>query len=409
MLVGGNNVPSEANSETKHTCLPVYMPLACRQGRTVIANLRKTIVKRLLFPILLLLLISCQSNLTGSADSSNNKIVIGENISLFSKILNEHRNVYISLPLNYDRNTHNYPTIIVFDAEYLFEITNSIVKIKSSRNEMPESIVIGIPNNTGKRYDMSLELFKNDGKKFFGDNGGKSKEYIHFISEELFPFLEENYRINTHKTIIGMSPTFGPVLESFWNRPELFRGHIVLAAELSLKTKSGETIAKKLENSIQDSLRPFSSIYIGKASEDLKRRPPQEAEAFLKLNHKLDSIANPKVNYTIEILQNENHYGMSISGIEHGLETIYPTEVWSIPYREFWSSKYPANEIEIFYENLSNKYGFRIIPLEDSYYFGQTLLGTVRRLERQGRTRELNEVIQLALKYYPNSPELNNY
>lgn len=341
-------------------------------------------------------------------NQSNNDIVIGESFTLSSKILNEDRDLYISLPLNYNRNIQNYPIIIVMDAEYLFEITNSIVKIKTSRNEMPESIIVGIPNNTGKRYDMALQLSKKDGQKFFGNHGGKTKDYLEFFRKELFPFLEKNYRINFHKTIIGMSPTFGPVLEAFWNEPDLFNGYIVLAAELSLTTISGETVAQKLLASIQDSLHLQASIYIGKAGKDLIRRPPEEAKSFIEINQKLKSSSNPKIDYKIEILENEDHYSMSISGIQRGIETIYSPEVWNVPYREFWNSNNPATELKSFYKRLSNRYGFQIIPLEDSFYASQTLLGTIRRLRRQGRMKELRDVLKLAIEYYPNSKEVND-
>jgi len=341
---------------------------------------------------------------------SNKDIVIGKSFTLHSNILNEDREVYVSLPLNYDRNIHGYPVIIVMDAEYLFEVTNSIVKIKASRNEMPESIVIGIPNNTGNRYDMAMQLSYPDGRTFFGDADGKAiKSYLAFIKKEIFPFLMDNYRVNNHKTIIGMSPTFGPVLEAFWDEPDLFDGYIVLAAELAVKTASGETVQERISHAIQDKKRSKSAIYIGKASDDLKRRPKEEASAYIELNQKLENTSNPNISYKIEVLENENHYGMSITGIKHGLETIYPYEKWSIPYRDFWNSENPANEIKTFYNRLSNQYGFKILPLEDSFYAAQTLLGTVRRLERQGRIKELKEVLKLAIKYYPNSEELKNF
>ncbi|WP_350293968.1 alpha/beta hydrolase-fold protein [uncultured Croceitalea sp.] len=333
-------------------------------------------------------------------------IVIGKEISLFSEVLNEERKLLISLPQNYARDNYTYPVILVMDGEYLFEITNSIVKIKVSRNEMPASIIVGIPNNTAKRYDMALKLSKSNGQNFFGNNEGNTQKYLSFLREELFPFLKKNYRINTHRTIIGMSPTFGPVLEAFWNQPDLFRGYIVLAAELSLKTISGKSVSDKVLEAVQNKERQSASLYIGKAGKDLERRPVNEAEAFITLNHKLDSIANPKINYKIEILENKNHYGMSIAGIEHGLGTMYPFEIWDIPYRDFWNSENPANKMKSFYEQLSNRYGFEIRPLEDSFYFSQTLLGTIRRLERQKQKRELKDVIELGLKYYPNSIEL---
>ncbi len=163
------------------------------------------------------------------------EIVIGESVSIFSEALGESRQIFLSLPDNYARNLHSYPIVIVFDAEYLFEIINSIVKIKTSRNEMPESIVVGIPNIENQRYDMAMKLSYPDGRTFFGDAEGKKiKNYLSFIRSDLLPYLEKNYRINNHKTVIGMSPTFGPVLEAFWNEPDLFDGYIVLAAELTL-------------------------------------------------------------------------------------------------------------------------------------------------------------------------------
>ncbi len=338
--------------------------------------------------------------------SANKNIVIGESFTLHSKILNENREVFISLPPNYDRNIHTYPIILVLDAEYLFEITHSIAKIKASRNEMPESIIVGISNNTGKRYDMALQLSNKEGQKFFGNNGGKAKEYLQFFKEELFPFLENNYRINAHRSIIGMSPTFGPVLEAFWDQPNLFEGYIVLAAELSQFTYSGETVATKLLNSIQDKQHPRASIYVGKASIDLTRRPAEEAESYIEINQLLATQSNTNIRYKIEVLENEDHYGMSISGIKKGLETIYPKEAWNIPYRDFWNADAPANALKAFYDKLSQQYGFEILPVEDAFYASQNLLGSIRRMRRQGRTKEMTDFIKLAAAYYPNSEEI---
>jgi predicted alpha/beta superfamily hydrolase len=361
--------------------------------------------------LLFLLFLSCHPSAPNKLTKASTKqISIGEKITIFSEVLAENREIFLSLPANYQRNIHTYPVIIVLDGEYLFELTNSIVKIKVSRNEMPESIVVGIPNSPGKRYDMAMQLSFPDGRTFFGNaDGEKIKDYLTFFNKELFPFLKKHYRVNNHQSIIGMSPTFGPVLEAFWTQPDMFDGYIVLAAELAFKMANGQTVQEGILEAIQDKKRTKSAIYIGKASDDLKRRPKEEALAYVELNQQLKNTANPNINYKIEILENENHYGMSISGIEHGLETIYPFTTWNIPYRTFWNGEHPAREMEQFYDNLSEQYGFEILPLEDSFYAGQTLLGTVRRLKRQGRTEELKDIITLGLKYYPNSLALHKY
>ena len=365
---------------------------------------------RLLICMICFVLFACESpdSKQDIKTSTNAKtpIAIGEQFSLYSSSLEEDRPIFLSLPSNYERNTQRYPIIIVLDAEYLFSITTSIVNIKVSRNEMPESIVVGIPNTEGKRYDMAMELRYEDGRGFFGDADGKGiAAYLSFIGEELIPYLNAHYRINHHETIIGMSPTFGPVLEAFWQKPQPFDGHIVLAAELAVTTNSGETVKERLLKTIQDKTRQNSAIYIGKASDDLKRRPEAETLAYSELNKELAQTANPNINYKIEILPNENHYGMSISGIEHGLETIFPSEIWTIPYRDFWNAEHPATAIKTFYDGLSKHYGFEILPLEDAFFAAQTLSGTLRRLERQERDEDLRAVLDLALEYYPNAPE----
>ncbi|SDS92535.1 hypothetical protein SAMN05192545_2367 [Maribacter dokdonensis] len=362
---------------------------------------------KILFSLtIVLFLFSCKSESRDKDQVNKEKIEIGERFSLSSQILKEDRDIYISLPSNYDNSIHSYPIIVVMDAEYLFEITSAIVKIKASRNEMPESIIVGIPNNTDKRYDMAFELSNSRGEYFFGKGHSNAKDYLKFFREELFPNLNSKYRINSGKTIIGMSPTFGPVFESFWNEPDLFNGYIVLAAELSLRTISGETIAQKVLKSIKDSLHPKAAIYIGKADDDLKRRPEEEAKAFNELNQQLVSDSNPRIEYKFEVIENQNHYGMSITGIQNGLQTIYPSKKWYVPYRDFWNSENPSREIKLFYDNLSDDYGFEIVPIENSFYAAQTLSGTIKKLKRQGRIKESKEVLNLALRYYPKSQEL---
>ena len=53
------------------------------------------------------------------------------------------------------------------DGEFLFDLTRSMVEIRAARNYMPESIIVGITNNTGKRIEMALELFDDKGNPFF--------------------------------------------------------------------------------------------------------------------------------------------------------------------------------------------------------------------------------------------------
>ncbi|GAB5565190.1 MAG: hypothetical protein Wins2KO_22530 [Winogradskyella sp.] len=360
----------------------------------------------LFFLFFSLICLSCKQDIVEEQKKSS--IIIGETLTIFSKELKEDRELMISLPKNYERNIHSYPVIIVLDAEYLFELTSAIVKHKVSRNEMPESIVVGIPNTPDGRYDMAMELKYEDGSTFFGDaKGEKIDNYLNFIESEVLTFIKDKFRVNSHASIIGMSPTLGPVFEGLWNRPELFRGYIALAPELAVITNTEKTIEQRLLKTIQTNNALKTSVYIGKASEDLKRRAQQETLAYKNLNQ-IDSVGN-NINYKIEVLQNENHYGMAIKGIENGLETIYPYEAWTIPYRDFWKSENPAQAIETYYNKLSKTYGFKVLPQEDAFYFVQTLTGTIKRFYRRGEKDKAERVLNLALKYYPNSENFKEW
>lgn len=327
----------------------------------------------------------------------------GKQLFIKSEILNEERQLLISLPVNYDRNIHDYPVIYVMDAEFLFDLTQSIVKIRAERNYMPRSIIVGIVNNTGKRNDMALILKNKEGREFFGGHGGKAKEHVVFLKDEVIPFIEKKYRANSHRTIIGMSPTFGPVLEAFWNDPNLFKGYIVLASELAQYTSNRKTIEEQIFTSIQSGKHSGNSLYIGKASRDLLKRPIEETHAYTNLNEALKKMNPQNFKYNIEVLEEEDHYGMSVPGIQHGLETIYPKNVWNIPYKSFRNAENPAKALKYYFDKLSKQYGFEIIPNEDSFYFIGNILGIGRRLKSSKRYPELVEVLELAVSYYPNS------
>jgi len=346
-------------------------------------------------------------NALGMNLQKNEAIISGNKYSLKSSVLNEEREIFVSLPESYKHSSHYYPVIYVMDGEFLFDLTRSMVEIRAARNYMPESIIVGIPNNTGKRIEMALELFDDKGNPFFyGDGLGQTGKYLKFFRNELIPSIEERFRVNSHRTIIGMSPSFGPVLQAFWSEPDLFSGYIVLAAEIGKKLKSGKSIGDRLIDEISDKKRSKAAIYIGTASRDIIKRGPKEAALYIDIPKKLKHIANPQIRYKFEVIHDEDHYGMSVPGIQHGLETIYAREIWDIDYREMWRSSDPAQALSDRYQQLSNHYGFKIIPLEKSFNFIHNIMKTAEILYRQNKIEKLIPWLQLAIEYYPHSPAI---
>lgn len=65
--------------------------------------------------------------------------------SFESEFLNESRELKIQLPRNYDNNVKkDYPLIIVFDGDYMFEAVSGSVDYLSYWGDIPESIIVGV-------------------------------------------------------------------------------------------------------------------------------------------------------------------------------------------------------------------------------------------------------------------------
>ncbi|WP_395373678.1 alpha/beta hydrolase-fold protein [Marinicella sp. W31] len=322
-----------------------------------------------------------------------------------SDILGEERTLFISVPAKYEENTHHYPVVYVLDADFLFDITRSITQLRAARNYMPESIIVGLPNTWRQRFQGAANWKLPNGQKFFNPPGNP-KTFLKFIKQELIPHIEQNYRTNTHRSVIGLSPTTGPVFEALWSEQGLFKAHVALAIAVDMVDESDLSIADKLLTSILDETQPpGTSVYVGIAGNDVTKRP-ERGQGFADINKQLKAHPNPHVNYRIEIIPDEEHYGMAVPGLQHAFELIYPRHLWNVNYATFWDSPSPAQAIQAHYETLSKHHGFKIIPLQDGYFASHNLLGVGRRLSNQKRFQERLDMFRLGLQYYPNSAPL---
>ena len=116
--------------------------------------MKSVVYKSLLFFSLIALAVSSKS----SELISNGDVTVGGRYSLSSEILNEQRDILISLPESYQHSVHKYPVVFVLDAEFLFDLTRSISTIRAARNQMPESIIVGITNNFVIKQNRRLPI-----------------------------------------------------------------------------------------------------------------------------------------------------------------------------------------------------------------------------------------------------------
>lgn len=124
------------------------------------------------------------------AQSDSTQISIGKKITIFSNVLNEKREIWISTPTYYSDNADTYPVLYLLDGESHFKHVSTAVEYLSSNLRIPQMIVVAITNTDRIRDLTPLHSLEGlDGKKdsvLFETTGGASN-FIRFIREELVP------------------------------------------------------------------------------------------------------------------------------------------------------------------------------------------------------------------------------
>lgn len=159
--------------------------------------------------------------------------VIGEVAHLRSSILKEDRTLNIYLPENYRKDsTTNFPVIYLLDgsAQEDFVHIAGLVQFLTMIQAMPPSIVVGIGNVDRKR-DFTFPSTLAADQKILPTAGG-SAAFISFIAKELQPYVQQHYRTNGEKTLIGQSLGGLLATEVLLKQPALFRDYIIISPSL---------------------------------------------------------------------------------------------------------------------------------------------------------------------------------
>jgi len=171
--------------------------------------------------LLLFLLIPVQQH----AQINEGNIEIGKIIKINSKILNEDRTIFISLPTGYEQSNEKYPVIYILDGRANFAFSATIVDFLSRNQRMPRTIVVAIPNTDRDRDFTPSHIITSK------TSGGADK-FLDFMKEELMPYIDNNYRTESYRTLFGHSLCGMFSIYNLFERPEMFNSFIAVSPYL---------------------------------------------------------------------------------------------------------------------------------------------------------------------------------
>jgi predicted alpha/beta superfamily hydrolase len=164
--------------------------------------------------------------------------------NFYSEILDREMSIFVKLPVSYYENTDRiYPGWYFTDANRSFPMLANMINVfEVPRPSQPEIVLIGIGYKVEDMIDFFVFRTKdltqiNDpsadeymGKMISNVAGqeidvrtGGAELFLDFISKELIPFVETNYRVSTNERCLG-GYSFGGLfsLYAMFTKPELF-------------------------------------------------------------------------------------------------------------------------------------------------------------------------------------------
>ena len=131
----------------------------------------------------------------GNSFSQEVNIKVGVKDSIQSMVLDENRQLVVSLPSDYQTGDKTYPVLYVLDGNE----TGLLDAITVTRKLRAEMIIVAIPNTDRDRDMMPLSTPTYEVKKPGAEN------FLSFLETELIPHIEKKYRSNGQRTIRGRS------------------------------------------------------------------------------------------------------------------------------------------------------------------------------------------------------------
>jgi len=302
-------------------------------------------------------------------------IVIGDIIEIDSKILNEKRNIFIYTPTGYDQSQDKYPVLYILDGETHFFHAAAMVSFQSGNQEIPRSIVVGIPN-TQRNRDFTPTL--EEGRAV----SGGADNFIAFLEQELIPYIDENYRTHEYKTLFGHSLCGMFSIYTMFSNPDLFNSYISVSPYLMF---DNEYVIKNAKRKLKDQPGINKQLFITIGDE------PDYTESLNLFTNLLTRKAK-SLTWKLRKFEDEDHGTVPLLSLLEGLKYIYPD--WRLSNDDAYKG---VKAIKQHYSDLSNRYGYPIQITEAMLNrIGYQLLGN----------SEKNKAIKIFIyntELYPNS------
>ncbi|WP_108670321.1 alpha/beta hydrolase [Peribacillus acanthi] len=220
---------------------------------------------------------------------------------VFITSFDEKRTIRAYLPKTYQFSEKRYPVLYMHDGQNVFHDEEAIGGVSLNlesyldKNEL-EVIVVAIDQNSEERINEYCPWYQGEySKRILGEVctlGGKGKQYVDFIVNELKPYIDEKYRTDKERTsMAGIS--LGGLISTYAASvyPHIFKNIIVMSSAF---WRNQEEIENLLRNS---DLSLIESFYMDAGTKEAREKE-EVNRLFLASNQAVYEIIKEKIPNT---------------------------------------------------------------------------------------------------------------
>ena len=308
---------------------------------------------RLLTLLLLIILVGLPET------SASDEISIGENFTIHSEIIGEDRPISVYVPKGLNEDDSLY-VIYLLDSEHHFHTVTGIVQSLVDYEQIPKTMVVGIQTtNRPRDYLPAINGEpKTEFQTFVKSKWPKSGQdnFLKFLSEELFPFIDKKYATYPHRTIIGHSNAGTLALSALFEKPELFNNY------LSISANGWWSYDEIIQNSKKLTLaeRKKQKLFLTVAGEGSRFYT-----GTLELLTNMERNKPANLDWKFEHYPERTHMSGILPAVSNGLEYLYSDINFKVTPELV---KYAdASVLKDYYATLSKQFGFTISVPVDIY------------------------------------------
>lgn len=219
----------------------------------------------------------------------------------------------ILLPGTYKASVKKYPVIYLMDSQWDFPLVKSLYGQHYYDGFIPELIIVGLTwGGTNPNPDSLRARDYTPSKEQRLPQSGGADNFLSFMKNELFPFIESNYRAqDTERGLMGCSLGGLFTLYTLFTQPELFTYYAAASPAVGWDS---EALYRFEKNFMQKKAVQPKRVYL--TIGDVERSRPAY-ERFVA------QMRNGNYPFVSKVLENTGHSGTKSETYSRGLQYFF--------------------------------------------------------------------------------------